>query len=66
MKSFMGVPIRYENEPLGNLHFNEQDQELLRLLASHAAMAIRNARLHAAAEDERNRQQRRQLAHRGR
>jgi len=62
MKSFMGVPIRYETEALGNLYltekaegasFTDEDEELLLLLADQASMAIHNARLHQAAEDER-------------
>ena len=64
MRSFLGSPIRYEHEALGNIYltekvgadaFSPEDEELLVLLADQAAMAIRNARLHQAAEDQRAR-----------
>ncbi len=55
MVPFLGVPIRAGDEVLGNLYltnrqggrsFTEFDQELVELLASHAAVAIQNARLY--------------------
>ncbi|MFW5940719.1 MAG: GAF domain-containing sensor histidine kinase [Chloroflexota bacterium] len=55
MKSFLGVPIRIGGEIAGNLYltekvggaeFTQQDQELIELLAAHAAIAIKNARLY--------------------
>jgi PAS domain S-box-containing protein len=64
MKAFLGAPVRYEGQPLGNLYltekegeaeFSEEDERMLLLLADQAAMAIHNANLHAAAEDERSR-----------
>jgi DNA-binding response OmpR family regulator/signal transduction histidine kinase len=64
MHSFLGVPVRYEGQPLGNLYltekndgggFTDEDESMLLLLADQAAMAIHNAALHAAAEDERAR-----------
>lgn len=65
MGSFLGAPVRYEGQRLGNLYltekegggeaFSEEDERMLLLLADHAAMAIHNAGLHAAAESERSR-----------
>jgi PAS domain S-box-containing protein len=64
MKGFLGAPVRYEGQPLGNLYltgkegdveFSEEDERMLLLLADQAAIAIHNASLHAAAEDERSR-----------
>ena len=64
MKSFLGAPVRYEGQPLGNLYltekhgggeFTDEDESMLLLLADQAAMAIHNASLHAAAEYERAR-----------
>ncbi len=70
MGSFLGVPILYKRQRLGNLYltnkksaneFSEADQTLIELLATHAASAIQNARLyHFAVErsrelEERNR-----------
>ncbi len=55
MTSFLGVPILGGSEPLGNLYltnkstggeFTAADQELLEMLATHAAVAIQNARLY--------------------
>ncbi|GAC1325876.1 MAG: hypothetical protein NVSMB22_16200 [Chloroflexota bacterium] len=55
MTSLLGVPILYQGRPVGNLYltdkigsdeFSEEDQDLLMLLANHAAVAIENARLY--------------------
>jgi len=55
MTSFLGVPIRYKGQSLGNLYltnkrraeeFTAQDQRLIEQLAAHAAIAIANARLY--------------------
>jgi signal transduction histidine kinase len=60
MRSFLGVPIVagdsvmgafYLTEKLQGLVFDETDEELIQLLAAHAAIAITNARL-----DERSRE----------
>ena len=56
MKSFLGVPILLRGHAFGNLYltekehgdFTEQDQEVVELLASQAAVAIENARLYDA------------------
>ena len=57
MGSFLGVPITLRGAAFGNLYltekaggepFDEQDEELLRLLAAQAAVAIENARLYEA------------------
>ena len=55
MESFLGVPIRAGGEILGNLYltnkiegneFTKADEELIELLAAHAAIAIKNAQLY--------------------
>jgi signal transduction histidine kinase len=56
MKTFLGVPIRWRGESLGNLYLTEkqggeeftaEDEEALLALAAQAAIAIENARLYA-------------------
>ena len=55
MDSFLGVPLIAGRETLGNLYltnklgadeFTQVDQDLVELLAAHAAVAIENARLY--------------------
>ncbi|NMB54583.1 MAG: GAF domain-containing sensor histidine kinase [Leptolinea sp.] len=55
MRSMLGVPIRHDNRNLGILliadkkdgtDFTEEDQRLIEMLASYAAIAITNARLY--------------------
>ena len=55
MRSFLGVPIRARDEVIGAFYLTEKpdgelftavDQELIELLAAHAAIAITNARLY--------------------
>lgn len=55
MDSFLGVPIVAGGESLGNLYltnklalprFIDEDQEIVEMLAAHAAVAIQNARLY--------------------
>jgi signal transduction histidine kinase len=69
MRSFLGVPIRARNEVIGAFYltekedadvFDEEDQELIELLAAHASIAITNARLYEQSKElsilsERNR-----------
>jgi signal transduction histidine kinase len=69
MRSFLGVPIRAGEEVIGAFYltekrgtgaFDQADQELIELLASHAAIAITNARLYERSRElsilsERNR-----------
>jgi signal transduction histidine kinase len=69
MRSFLGVPIVspegvigafYLTEKLGAADFGDGDQELIELLAAHAAIAITNARLYEQSRElsvlsERNR-----------
>jgi signal transduction histidine kinase len=69
MRSFLGVPIVspdgvigafYLTEKLGASDFGEEDQELIELLAAHAAITITNARLYEQSRElsvlaERNR-----------
>ncbi len=59
MTSFLGVPIVGAGETYGNLYladkldassFSDSDEELIRMLAAHAAVAIQNARLYAQLE----------------
>jgi signal transduction histidine kinase len=57
MKGFLGVPIMLRGHAFGNLYlteksrggFTDQDQEVVELLASQAAVAIENARLYDTA-----------------
>jgi signal transduction histidine kinase len=58
MKTFLGVPILLRGMAYGNLYltekeggasFTEEDEEIVTLLASQAAVAIENARLYEAA-----------------
>jgi two-component system, NarL family, sensor histidine kinase DevS len=58
MKAFLGVPILLRGVAYGNLYltekeggaaFTEEDEEIVTLLASQAAVAIENARLYEAA-----------------
>lgn len=58
MRTFLGVPIRVRDEPLGNFYlaekagggeFDDSDLRLLRVLATEAGVAIGNARLYEAA-----------------
>src|SRR3954452_14524643 len=69
MRSFLGVPICAAGEVIGAfyltdkegaLEFSDADQELIELLAAHAAIAVTNARLYERSRelsilDERNR-----------
>jgi signal transduction histidine kinase len=69
MRSFLGVPIVAGDDVIGAFYltekidapdFTEEDEELIRLLAAHAAIAITNARLYERARElsivaERNR-----------
>ncbi len=54
MRDFLGVPIWWQGEPVGAFYltekedadeFDDRDQQLVELLAPHAAVAIRNADL---------------------
>jgi signal transduction histidine kinase len=58
MKTFLGLPVLLRGTAYGNLYltekengvdFTEEDQELVELLASQAAVAIENARLYESA-----------------
>ena len=58
MRSFLGVPILLRGTAFGNLYltekhdgtdFSDEDQEVVELLASQAAVAIDNARLYESA-----------------
>ena len=58
MKTFLGVPVLLRHVAYGNLYltekidggdFTEDDEELVRLLAGQAAVAIENARLYESA-----------------
>ncbi len=57
MSAFLGVPIMLRGAAFGNLYltekaegeeFSDQDEEIVRLLAAQAAVAIENARLYEA------------------
>jgi signal transduction histidine kinase len=58
MKTFLGVPVMLRGVAYGNLYltekgggreFTDEDEELVRLLAAQAAVAIENARLYESA-----------------
>jgi signal transduction histidine kinase len=60
MRSFLGVPISIRGAPYGNLYltdkaggalFTQQDEDLVVALASVAAVAVDNARLHQRVTD---------------
>ena len=64
MTGFLGAPVRLGEEALGNLYLTEkidgaeftpEDEEVIVLFASHAALAIRNAQQFETLEDERRR-----------
>jgi signal transduction histidine kinase len=57
MRSLLGVPVRVKNRIIGNLYltdkegaagFSDDDQRLVEFFASHAGIAMENARLHEA------------------
>ena len=59
MRTFLGVPVHLRGRVYGNLYLTEkeggreftaQDEELTRLLAAQAAVAVENARLHESSE----------------
>jgi GAF domain-containing protein len=59
MGSFLGVPIMYGDKAVGHIYltnklnapeFSAVDQELVEMLAAHAAVAIKNARLYEEVE----------------
>lgn len=60
MTAFLGVPIKIEDQVLGNLYltdktdgseFDKGDEELIQVFSSHAALAIKNARLFRSSLD---------------
>ncbi len=64
MKSFLGVPLMLGETSLGNLYLTEkmdaeeftpEDEDALLLFASHAALAINNAKQYGTLEEERRR-----------
>jgi signal transduction histidine kinase len=59
MATFLGVPIMFQGTAVGDLYltnkqdgheFTQEDEDLLVLLANHAAVAINNSRLYAASQ----------------
>lgn len=59
MTSFLGVPIKGVGETFGNLYltnkrsgetFTARDQQLIEMLAAHAAVAVQNAKLYSQVE----------------
>jgi signal transduction histidine kinase len=77
MSDFLGLPIRYDDETLGALFlankrcpriegtcgFTADDEELLTLLAQHAAIALTNARLYERSRELTIAEERSRLAH---
>ena len=64
MTNLLGMPIRYRDRMVGNLYltdkvgaddFDRRDEEILLLLATHAGVAIENARLYEQAQGARDR-----------
>jgi len=60
MRSFLGVPVAAYGRAIGQIYltdkrdaaeFTEEDQNLIELLAAHAAAAIENARLYQAVQE---------------
>jgi signal transduction histidine kinase len=60
MRTFLGVPISafgrpvgqiYLTERIGETEFTEEDQNLIEMLAAHAAAALENARLYRQVQD---------------
>jgi signal transduction histidine kinase len=58
LRAFLGVPIRDADETLGAIYvankeggFTASDEELLRVLAAHAAIALTHARLYARSRE---------------
>ncbi|MFE9683918.1 GAF domain-containing sensor histidine kinase [Streptomyces sp. NPDC002701] len=77
MSDFLGLPIRDGDEvigalflankncarPQGGCGFTEEDEELLRILAQHAAIALTNARLYERSRELTIAEERSRLAH---
>ncbi|MCY0933798.1 GAF domain-containing sensor histidine kinase [Streptomyces sp. H34-S4] len=72
MSDFLGLPIRDGEETLGALFlankrgpdgFTDEDEELLALLAQHAAIALTNARLYERSRELTIAEERSRLAH---
>lgn len=72
MSDFLGLPIRDGEETLGALFlankrgprgFTDEDEELLSLLAQHAAIALTNARLYERSRELTIAEERSRLAH---
>ncbi len=73
MRSFLGVPIVARGEVIGAFYltekrgqraalFTDEDEELIRTLAAHAAIAIENARLHERSRELSTIEERKRLA----
>lgn len=73
MRTFLGVPIVSRGEVIGSFYltekkgvrgadFTEEDEELIRTLAAHAAIAIENARLHERSRELSTIEERKRLA----
>ena len=73
MRTFLGVPIVSRGEVIGSFYLTEKkgekgavftgdDEELIRTLAAHAAIAIENARLHERSRELSTIEERKRLA----
>jgi len=73
MRTFLGVPIVSRGEVIGAFYltekkgrrgadFTDEDEELIRTLAGHAAIAIENARLHERSRELSTIEERKRLA----
>ena len=58
MRSFLGVPLLFKGDIVGAFYladkeggFNQADEDLMRVLAAHAAMVVEHARLYEASRE---------------
>ncbi|MBU2668935.1 GAF domain-containing sensor histidine kinase [Actinoplanes bogorensis] len=70
LKAFLGVPVTSGDEILGALYlankpggFTDEDEELVRVLAAHAAIALTHARLYARNRELTIAEERARIAH---
>ena len=69
MKSFLGVPLVYKGDVVGAFYltdkdggFDQRDEDLMRVLAAHAAVVVENARLFDASRERSIAEERDRLA----
>jgi signal transduction histidine kinase len=69
MRSFLGVPLLFKGDIVGAFYladkdggFDQADEDLMRVLAAHAAMVVEHARLYEASRDRSITEERNRLA----